>query len=149
MRVGQAVGLPGIDGQSGSVMAGSGLRILALVTDAFGGNGGIAQYNRDFLSALARCDRVGDVIVLPRFSASSVPMLPPGVQQLRPVQSKFGYSLSALRTAITQQPIDLVFCGHLNMGTLAAGISRVLNVPLWLQVYGIEVFSREPSALER
>jgi phosphatidylinositol alpha-1,6-mannosyltransferase len=120
-----------------------------LVTEAFGGRGGIAQYNRDFLSALARCDRVGDVIVLPRFSASSVTTLPPGVQQLRPVQSKFGYSLSALRTAITQQPIDLVFCGHLNMGTLAAGISRVLNVPLWLQVHGIEVFWREPSALER
>ena len=58
--------------QSGSVMARSGLRILALVTDAFGGNGGIAQYNRDFLSALARCDRVGEVIVLPRRSARSV-----------------------------------------------------------------------------
>jgi len=74
----------------------SGLRVLALVTEAFGGRGGIAQYNRDFLSALARCDRVGDVIVLPRFNASSASTLPPGVQQLRPVQSKFGCSLSAL-----------------------------------------------------
>jgi hypothetical protein len=27
--------------------------MLALVTDAFGGHGGIAQYNRDFLHALA------------------------------------------------------------------------------------------------
>ena len=27
--------------------------MLALVTDAFGGRGGIAQYNRDLLSALA------------------------------------------------------------------------------------------------
>src|SRR5437016_4368211 len=60
MCVGEAVGLPGIDGQRGSVMVQSGLRILALVTDAFGGHGGIAQYNRDFLSALAGCDRVGD-----------------------------------------------------------------------------------------
>jgi phosphatidyl-myo-inositol dimannoside synthase len=50
-------------------MARSGLRILALVTEAFGGPGGIAQYNRDFLSALVRCDGVGNVIVLPRFSA--------------------------------------------------------------------------------
>src|SRR5262249_19073246 len=119
------------------------LRVLALVTEAFGGRGGIAQYNRDFLSGLARCDRVGDVIVLTRFSASSVTTLPPGVQQLRPVQSKFGYSLSALRTAITHQPIDFVFCGHLNMAPVAAGISRVLNAPLWLQVHGIEVFWRE------
>src|SRR6266446_1894148 len=148
MCVGEAVGLSGIGRHGGSVMTRSQLRVLALVTEAFGGRGGIAQYNRDFLSALARCDRVGDVIVLPRFNASSVSTLPPGVQQLRPVQSKFGYSLSALWTAITHQPIDFVFCGHLNMGTLAAGISRVLNVPLWLQVHGIEVFRSEEHTSE-
>jgi phosphatidyl-myo-inositol dimannoside synthase len=147
--VGEAVGFPGIGGRSGSVVTRSGVRVLALVTEAFGGHGGIAQYNRDFLSALARCDRVGDVIVLPRFNASSVSTLPSGVQQLRPVQSKFGYSLSALWTAITHQPIDFVFCGHLNMAPLAAGICRVLNAPLWLQVHGIEVFCHEPSALKR
>jgi phosphatidylinositol alpha-1,6-mannosyltransferase len=124
------------------------VRVLALVTEAFGGHGGIAQYNRDFLSALARCDRVGDVIVLPRRTATSVSTLPPGVRQLRPVESKLGYSLSTLWTAITHQPIEVVFCGHLNMAPLAAGICRVLNAPLWLQVHGIEVFWHEPSALK-
>jgi phosphatidylinositol alpha-1,6-mannosyltransferase len=148
MCVGEAVGLPGIDGQRGSVKAQSGLRILALVTDAFGGHGGIAQYNRDFLSALARCDRVGDVIVLPRFSARSVDSLPTGVQQLCPVEGRVAYSLSALWTATTHQPIDLVFCGHLLMTPLAAVIARVLNVPLWVQVHGIEAW-RELSALQR
>jgi phosphatidyl-myo-inositol dimannoside synthase len=147
--VGEAVGLPGIGGHDGSVMARSGLRILALVTEAFGGRGGIAQYNRDFLSGLANCDRVGEVIVLVRFSAGSVSTLPPGVRQLGAVESKLGYSLSALWTAITHQPLDFVFCGHLLMAPLAAGISRLLNIPLWLQVHGIEVFWREPSALER
>ena len=29
------------------------MRVLALMTDAFGGYGGIAQYNRDFVTALA------------------------------------------------------------------------------------------------
>jgi phosphatidyl-myo-inositol dimannoside synthase len=147
--VGEAVGFPGIGGRSGSVVTGSGVRVLALVTEAFGGHGGIAQYNRDFLSALARCDRVGDVIVLPRRTATSVSTLPPGVRQLRPVESKLGYSLSTLWTAMTQQPIEVVFCGHLNMAPLAAGICRVLNAPLWLQVHGIEVFWHEPSALKR
>ena len=139
MRVGEAVGFPGIDGQGSSVVKASGLRVLALVTEAFGGRGGIAQYNRDFLSALARCDGVGDVTVLPRFSASSVSTLPPGIRQLRPVESKVGYTLSALWTALTLEPIDFVFCGHLLMAPLAAGICKVLNVPLWLQVHGIEV----------
>jgi phosphatidylinositol alpha-1,6-mannosyltransferase len=147
--VGEAVGLPGIGGHGGSVMARSGLRILVLVTEAFGGSGGIAQYNRNFLSGLANCDRVGEIIVLPRFSAKSVGTLPPGVRQLRPVESKLAYSLSTLWTAITRQPIDFIFCGHLLMAPLGAGVSRLLNVPLWLQVHGIEVFWREPSALER
>jgi phosphatidylinositol alpha-1,6-mannosyltransferase len=124
------------------------LRILALVTEAFGGRGGIAQYNRDFLSGLANCDRVGEVIVLPRFGTKSASALPPAVRQLRPVKSKLGYSLSALCTAITHRPIDFVFCGHLLMAPLAASISRVLNVPLWLQVHGIEVSWRKLSALE-
>ena len=39
--------------------------MLALVTDAFGGRGGIAQYNRDFLAALASAGR-SKVVVLPR-----------------------------------------------------------------------------------
>jgi phosphatidyl-myo-inositol dimannoside synthase len=146
--VGEAVGLPGVGGQSGSVMARAGLRILALVTDAFGGNGGIAQYNRDFLSALARSDGVGDVIVLPRLGTRSAATLPTGVRQLRPVESKLAYSLAALWTAISHQPIGLVFCGHLFMAPLAAVIARVLRVPLWVQVHGIEAW-RELSALQR
>ena len=121
------MGFPGIGGRSGSVVTGSGVRVLALVTEAFGGHGGIAQYNRDFLSALARCDGVGDVIVLPRRTATSVSTLPPGVRQLRPVESKLGYSLSALWTAMTQQPIEVVFCGHLFMAPLAAGICRAFE----------------------
>jgi phosphatidyl-myo-inositol dimannoside synthase len=147
--VGEAVGFPGIGGHSGSVATRSGQRVLALVTEAFGGRGGIAQYNRDFLSALARCDRVADVIVLPRFTATPVSTLPPGIRQLRPVESKLKYSLSALWAAITQRPIDFVFCGHWNMAPLAAGICRVLNTPLWLQVHGVEVFWHEPSAVKR
>src|SRR5215831_5711292 len=78
----------GISGGSGLKMAESPMRVLALVTDAFGGSGGIAQYNRDFLSALARCDRVADVIVLPRLSAKLAGPLPSGVQQLQAVENR-------------------------------------------------------------
>jgi phosphatidylinositol alpha-1,6-mannosyltransferase len=148
VRVGKALGFPGIGGLSGSVMARSGLRILALVTDAFAGHGGIAQYNRDFLSALTRCDGVRDVIVLPRLRARSVSTLPTGIRQLRPVENRPAYSLAALWAAITYQPIDLVFCGHLFMAPLAAVISRVLSVPLWVQIHGVDAWC-ELSALHR
>ena len=40
--------------------------MLAIVTDAFGGRGGIAQYNRDFLGALAETGAVSSITVLPR-----------------------------------------------------------------------------------
>jgi len=148
MCVGKAVGVPDVGGQNGSVMAGSGLRILALVTEAFGGNGGIAQYNRDFLSALARCDRVGNVIVLPRLGGRLVGAVPTGVRQLHPVESRLAYSVAALWTAIKHQPTDLIFCGHLFMAPLAAVIARALGVPLWVQVHGIEAW-RELSVLQR
>jgi len=129
-------------------MAETPLRVLALVTDAFGGHGGIAQYNRDFLSALARCDRVGDVMILPRIGARSEGPLPSGIQQLYAVENWLAYSVATLWTAIKHQPIDLVFCGHLRMAPLAAVIARVLKIPLWVQIHGIEAW-REYSALQR
>ena len=148
MSLGAALGLSGGGGLSGNVMAEPSLRVLALVTDAFGGHGGIAQYNRDFLSALAACDRIGDVIVLPRASATPLGTLPSGVRQLPPVQGRLAYSLAALWAARAHRPIDVVFCGHLFMAPLAAVIARLLRARLWVQVHGIEAW-QELSRLYR
>jgi phosphatidylinositol alpha-1,6-mannosyltransferase len=53
-----------------------------------------------------------------------------------------------VRLALTHGPFDLVFCGHLYMSPLAAGVARVLEVPLWLQLHGVEAWKR-PSLLVR
>jgi phosphatidylinositol alpha-1,6-mannosyltransferase len=127
-------------------MAASRLRILALVTDAYGGHGGIAEYNRHFLYALAACDLVCEVIVLPRLNAKWSE-LPSGVVQLRPVPGRIAYSLTALRTAISRR-FDVVFCGHLFMAPLAAAIAKLLRIPLWVQVHGVDAWE-ELSALHR
>jgi phosphatidylinositol alpha-1,6-mannosyltransferase len=129
-------------------MAEPSLRVLALVSDAFGGRGGIAQYNRDFLSSLAECDDVSDVIVLPRVSATPLGTLPSGVRHLPPVQGRLAYSLAALRAARAHRPIDVVFCGHLFIAPLAAVIARLLHARLWVQVHGIETW-QELSRLHR
>lgn len=121
-------------------MAEPSLRVLALMTDTFGGQGGIAQYNRDFISSLAACDHISDVIVLPRASATPLGTLPSGVRQLPPVQGRLAYSLAALRAARAHWPIDVVFCGHLFMAPLAAVIARLLHARLWVQVHGIEAW---------
>ena len=42
------------------------MRILFLAADAFGGVGGIAKYNRDFLRALCAAPEVSEVVAVPR-----------------------------------------------------------------------------------
>src|SRR5262249_12589607 len=116
------------------------MRVLALVTDAFGGHGGIAQYNRDFLSSLAACHAIGAVIVLPRASATLPGTLPSGVRQLHPVHGRVAYTLAALWAALTHRPIDVIFCGHLFMVPLAAAIAKLLRARLWVQVHGVEAW---------
>src|SRR5262245_58336147 len=115
------------------------LRVQALVTDAFGGHGGVAQYNRHLLSSLAACDGI-EVIVLPRARAISPSTLPSNVRQLRPVQGRLAYSLAALWIIKAHRPIDIVFCGHLFMVPLAAAITTLLRAKLWVQVHGIEAW---------
>jgi phosphatidyl-myo-inositol dimannoside synthase len=122
------------------------LNVLALVTDAFGGLGGIAQYNRDLLAALARRGDIR-VIVLPRYGGADPSELPPGVRQLAAKRSPLAYAIAACRAAVTQGPYDVVYCGHLHMAPLGAIIARFLRIPMWLQLYGWEAW--EPASRTR
>ena len=124
--------------------------MLALVTDAFGGHGGIAQYNRDFLRALAAPGSEGvavsPITVLPRHAPDQA--APPfGIQQMPQRPGRVAYALTALALAFTR-PIDLVFCGHLYMAPLAAVIARLKGAKLLIQTHGIEAWP-QPSRLQR
>ena len=118
--------------------------ILALVTDAFGGRGGIAQYNRDFLSALASAGY--RVALLPRHAPDHVAP-PPGIKQHPARSGRIAYSLAALQIACRVRP-RVVFCGHLYMAPLAWLAARLADAELVIQVHGIEAWQR-PSALVR
>jgi phosphatidylinositol alpha-1,6-mannosyltransferase len=120
--------------------------MLALVPDAYGGRGGIAQYNRDFLGAIAEMNIFSSITVLPRQTLDP-PQPPQGVRQLRAHAGRFGYSVAALRAALVQ-PVDLVFCGHLFMAPLAVLIARLKGAKLIVQTHGIETWSR-PSKPQR
>jgi phosphatidyl-myo-inositol dimannoside synthase len=120
--------------------------MLALVTDAFGGHGGIAQYNRDFLGALAETGAVSSITVLPR-QAPDFPVMPEGIEQIPARPNWIGYSLAALRTALFR-PFDLVFCGHLFLAPLAVLITRLKGAKLIVQTHGIEAWPR-PSRTQR
>jgi len=115
---------------------------LALVTDAFGGYGGIAQYNRDFLNALAESGAAFSITVLPRHARQRI--TPPAPIKQKPARpGRFTYSAIALVTAFCER-IDVVFCGHLYMAPLAWLIARLKGARLVVQMHGIEAWPRPP-----
>lgn len=124
------------------------MHILALVTDGFGGHGGIARYNRDLLTALSACSTVSRVIALPRHAAAPPGTMPAKVRQAAPVESRAAYIAAAIRAARQHGPFDTILCGHLYMAPLAAMLASAWRRPLWLQVHGIEAWDR-PGALVR
>lgn len=116
------------------------VRVLALVTDAFGGHGGIAQYNRNLLMAMAHGTQIDQVLILPRAVRTAVDSLPDRIQQFSPVSGRLAYCLATLRLALTHRSIDIVFCGHIFMAPLAAIVARLLHARLWTQVHGVEAW---------
>jgi phosphatidylinositol alpha-1,6-mannosyltransferase len=118
--------------------------VLALVTEAFGGRGGIGQYNRDFLTALGAMD--ARVIALPRRSQDSFEECP-NVKQRRATSNRAIYSLQAFWSLLRERP-DVIFCGHLYMAPLAWFLARSVGAKLIIQAHGIEAWNR-PSHLTR
>lgn len=116
------------------------MKVLALVTDAFGGHGGIAQYNRDFLSAVCAAPDVSRTVVLPRLAPEAVGELPPGLTQHAPISNKFSYGTVAAELALDLKP-DVIFCGHLYHGWLAAMLAKANGARLVSQLHGTEIWS--------
>ncbi len=118
-------------------------KILALVTDGYGGYGGTARYNQDLAEALDRWERVSSVVMLPRIAPE--PFLPPGgkIVQLPAIRSRVRYSLRAMWIALRTRP-DLIFCGHIYHGALAHHIARLIGARVVAQVHGVEAWAPLP-----
>ncbi len=113
---------------------------LALVTEAFGGRGGIAQYNRDLLSALAASKDFSSITVVPRTACESFELPSNNIEQE-------AFIIAVLRTALLR-PVDVIFCGHLYMAPLAALVARIRSAKLIVQMHGIEAWNK-PSWAQR
>ncbi len=120
------------------------LHVLALVTNAFGGHGGIARYNRDLLAALATVDDVESITVLPRETPDRANDLPPRVRQIAPIFGRSAYSFAALGLACALPERRVIYCGHIRMAPLSAALSRLTGAPLWLQVHGVDSWAAPP-----
>ncbi|WP_263835209.1 glycosyltransferase family 4 protein [Salinibacter sp.] len=119
------------------------MTLLVPLTDAFGGRGGIAQFNRDWLRALCSAPDVERVVAIPRVMADA-PRGMPGPLEYR-VDAAGGKPdfLRAVGAEILSGDYDGVLCGHLHLLPVAWLAARRTGVPLLLVVHGIE--ARTPS----
>lgn len=117
------------------------MRLLALLTDAYGGYGGISVYNRDVLNALCENPNIDEVVAFARHM--------PGTPE--PIPAKLQYNskgISGLRSFISQVVRGLlqkgsysaVFCGHINLIPLAWICAKRYRCPLILQIHGIDAW---------
>ncbi len=117
-------------------------RVLALVSDAYGGTGGIAQYNRDFLECVAGHASVKEVVVVPRVIARAIQPLPDRVTHIvYAAGSKLRYIKTVERLTRGKGSCDLVICGHVNLLPIAYAAARRSGARLMLLAYGLEVWN--------
>jgi glycosyltransferase involved in cell wall biosynthesis len=121
-----------------------GRRVLMLLTDAWGGHGGIALYNRDVIEAMCLDPAIDQVVALPR--VAELPLtgdLPAKLDFDLSALGGFGPYVLAVMRAMRRGRYDLVYCAHLNLLPLARMVASLLRKPLVLAIYGIDAW--EPS----
>jgi phosphatidylinositol alpha-1,6-mannosyltransferase len=113
-------------------------RALVFLTDAFGGRGGIAQFNRDLLTSLSNDSAYTRVVALPRVLFDKSPAVPQNLDfRTQSAGGKLRYLVQSLKAAASER-FDVVICSHINLLPIAAAAAAAQRVPLLLVVYGIE-----------
>jgi phosphatidylinositol alpha-1,6-mannosyltransferase len=116
------------------------LKVFALVTEAYGGRGGIACAARDVLQSLSLDPRIDKIFVLPRTTVDKVDVLPAKVHQGKAISNRLAYAVNAVVSL--RHGFDVVFCNHVYMAPLAALAAKLAGARLVIQVHGIEVWGR-------
>jgi phosphatidylinositol alpha-1,6-mannosyltransferase len=117
------------------------MRFLAIVPEAFGGFGGIAVYNRDFLTALAELPICDKVTIIPRLIRHEPVTVPPRVElRERGANSLIRYVCEVVRVLSKGERYDVVLCGHINLLPFAVIASRLLRAKRILLIYGIDAW---------
>jgi glycosyltransferase involved in cell wall biosynthesis len=125
------------------------LRVLMLLTDGFGGVGGIAKFNRDFLQALDGCASVERVHAQPR-------LIPVPIEEVIPEAVIYDRRAAAGKTAFVRRlathalgdgRVDLLICGHLYLLPAAWLLARMRGARLALIIHGIEAWAPSRKVL--
>jgi phosphatidyl-myo-inositol dimannoside synthase len=119
------------------------MNVVMLLTDAYGGYGGIAKFNRDFLEALDTCSSVKRIDVLPRLIPGPIEGSIPArvVYDQKAAAGKTAFARRLLACAARPSRIDLVICGHINLLPGAWLIARRQSARLALIIHGTECWN--------
>ena len=117
------------------------MRILILVPDAFGGRGGIAKFNRDFIESLCSSNNCDEVVVIPRRIVDRPENLPDKVTHITSgIKNKLSYIRAIFHTIRTSSKFDLIVCGHLYLLPIACLVKLWTKAPILLEIYGYEAW---------
>ncbi|MCP3978828.1 MAG: glycosyltransferase family 4 protein [bacterium] len=118
------------------------LRVLALVADAYGGRGGIAQFNRNLIGALLEHDAIDVRGVSLNGAADSA--IPPGLEweSVEP-GGKAAFGRRSLLAALQYRP-DLIISGLPGFGPLAWPLKALVRSRLWTITHGVDVWEPGP-----
>jgi phosphatidyl-myo-inositol dimannoside synthase len=119
------------------------MRFLLLCTDAYGGHGGIALFNRQLVGALSEYRGCDEVVVVPRLIVHEQEPLPANVVfDTVAARGKLAWMNAVRRRA--RESFDVVLCGHIN---LLPAMELLRQKPL-LIMHGIEAWkpTRRPMA---
>jgi phosphatidyl-myo-inositol dimannoside synthase len=120
-----------------------GLRVLMLLTDGFGGVGGIAKFNRDFLQALDGCGMVERVYALPRGIPGLIdePIPESVIYDRTAAGGKAAFVLRLVAHVWRDGRIDLLICGHIHLLPAAWLLARLRGARLILIIHGVEAWT--------
>ena len=117
------------------------LRVCALIADAYGGHGGIAVYNRDFLESLCSDPDTANVIAFPRKISRDLQPLPNKLNYVTAAaDSTASYLLEVVKHLAQVGRCDFIYCAHINLVPLAWLLGFCLRKPVLLALYGIEAW---------
>jgi phosphatidyl-myo-inositol dimannoside synthase len=117
-------------------------RALVLVSDAFGGRGGLALYNRHLLEALCAYPCMARVVALPRKVVYSLEKLPINLTyHVEAASSKKQFIKSCLVLPFSNTRFDLIICGHLHLLPCARLLQLYYQCPMLPIVYGIDAWN--------
>jgi phosphatidyl-myo-inositol dimannoside synthase len=118
------------------------MRSIALVSDAYGGRGGIALYNRNFLKALCSFPGMEEVVAVPRGITYDLEEMPKNLSYIATAAgSKLKYLKECVRLTLFEKQVDLIFCGHLHLLPFAFILKLRHRCPIIPLTYGVEAWT--------